>query len=390
LVWKVSVMILFGTSAAMAQLSGYLSSLQGFNTNPLYNYAEQSDQLNQTYLELNWTTAENLSRTRVGYIGSLMLFNQIRERTYYEHFVVGEYVRAFPRGKPVADSAEPPPLEARHANILSFQGKVGSRHDRKEFEEYDNVSVAGVVSYKIMPTGGGFITLSNELGYRGYPHVSELSNVLDLLTVKGGGRIGGAVSGALSVQAGMKHFTKSVIDSSLIEEGNNGAIVVSPSSANAFILGVGGEIVTAWNSGSLTAAGVVRFNLTDSARYVTQFANTLGLNEDLYNDFFSYEGPEFQLTLKQTLPLSISMTLSGEYAVRTYFAPAFDLAGNAIEPNRIDRRFSAELYASRYFELGGIVGLDVVLSGTLVSSQSNDEYNDYTVRSIALGVGFGF
>jgi hypothetical protein len=259
-----------------------------------------------------------------------------------------------------------------------------------------------------MPSRGSFVTISNELGYRGYPNVSELSNILDLLTVKGGGSLGGTVTGALVVQAGLKHFTNAVVDSALLDEGTdpgagngngNGsggpgtastAIVVSPSSANAFIVSLGGEMTAPWSSGSLTATAVVRFNLTDSARYVAQFANTLGLNEDIYNDFFSYEGPEVQLTLKQTIPLGITLSLSAEYAARTYFAPAFDLAGNEIEPNRVDRRFAAEFYASRYIEIGGGFGIDLVMAGTLVSSQSNDEYNDYAVRSIALGLGVGF
>ena len=388
------VVLLLACSSTVAQVSGYLSSLQGYNTNPLYNYAEQSDQLNQSYLELNWSTRDAASRARVGYIGSLVLFNQIRERTYYEHFLVGEYSKAYPRAKPAPAEDEPPPLETLYANLLTLQAKAGARHDREPFIAYDNIGIAGTASYKIMPSRGSFVTFSNELGYRGYPNVTELSNILDLLTVKGGGSLGGTVTGALVVQAGLKHFTKAVVDSTLIDEGTDPgagtAIVVSPSSANAVIVTVGGEMTAPWSSGSLTATAVVRFNLSDSARYVAQFANTLGLNEDIYNDFFSYEGPEVQLTLKQTLPLGITLSLSAEYAARTYFAPAFDLAGNEVEPNRVDRRFAAEFYASRYVEIGGGIGIDLVLAGTLVSSQSNDEYNDYAVRSIALGLGVGF
>jgi hypothetical protein len=326
----------------------------------------------------------------VGYIGSLVLFNQIRERTYYEHFLVGQYSKAYPRAKPEPAEDEPPPLETLHANLLTLQAKGGARHDREPFSAYDNISLAGTASYKIMPSRGSFITFSNELGYRGYPNVSELSNILDLLTVKGGGSLEGRVTGALVVQAGMKHFTQSAVDTTYADDGSSNGVVVNPTSANAFILGLGGEIILPWSTGSLTVATMVRFNLTDSARYVAQFANTLGLNEDIYNDFFSYEGPEVQLTLKQTLPLGITLSLSAEYANRKYFAPAFDLVGNEVEPNRVDHRFAAEFYASRYVEIDGEIGIDLVLAGTLVSNQSNDEYNDYTVRSIAFGLGVGF
>jgi hypothetical protein len=381
---------LLGWSAASGQVNGYLSSLQGFNTNPLYNYAEQSDQLNQSYLELNWNTREGLSRGRVGYIGSLVLFNQIRERTYYEHFLVGEYSRAYPRAKYAPGEDEPPPLETLYANLLTLQAKAGARHDRQPFIAYDNVSAVGTASYKVMPSRGSFVTFTNELGYRGYPNVQELSNILDLLTVKGGGSLGGAVTGSLLAQIGMKHFAHSAVDTVYGDDGLSSGVVVNPTSANAFLLAAGAEILIPWSTGSFTATPVMRFNLTDSARYVAQFANTLGLNEDIYNDFFSYEGPEIKLTLRQTLPLGIALVLSGEYARRKFLAPAFDLAGNSLGSNRVDTRLSGELYASRYVEIGGNFGIDLVLAGTLVSNRSNDIYNDYVVRSIAFGLGLGF
>ncbi len=411
---KAAGLVMLVVSTVSAQWGGYLSSTQGYNTNPLYNYDERPDQLNQGYLELKWGAGEEISRVQVMYVGSLMLFNQIGDRTYYEHFLQGDYLHRFPTREWKGQNGEPPSDETFVGNTLSLRAKFGARHDREAFREYDNVGGTVTGSIKFMSARTSFTLLTNELGFRYYVYVPELSNVLDLLTAKIGGPLGGGIEGSVFAAGGIKHFTTGTFDSTSLFEtyttpgngngkgkgaGNSspgqgsqkkGGVVVNPSTANAFIIDLGGELGSTWGSGSLLAVARIRVNLSDSARYVAQFANTLGLSEDIYNDFFSYQGPELKLTFRQQLPLRLSLQLSGEMARRTYLAPAFDLAGNALPGNRVDTRFSGEFYLSRYVELTDAVGFDLALSGGALSNRSNDEYNDYTVFTIALGVGIGF
>jgi hypothetical protein len=415
------VLLCLGVSAAGAQWSGYISSTQGYNTNPLYNYATQSDQLNQSYLELNWALGEYVSRGTIGYIGSLTLFNQLSDRNYYEHVLQGEYVRLFPKREWAGDDGGPPSEKTFFGNTLTLQAKLGARHDRDIYREYDNYGGAATVSYKAMMGGGAFTAGSNEIGFRRYLNVPDLSNILDVAQVRVGGSFTRGLEGSLVASAGVKHFTSQTIDTSTVEvattstspgtgngNGNgNGkkisgttdpgqgsskknAIVVNPTSVNAFILGVGGDFEAKWTSGSVRAEAMVRFNLSDSARYVAQFANTLGLGEDIYNDFFSYRGPEVKLIYTQTLPLGLSLRLAGEYAHRTFLAPAFDLQGVQVAGNRVDIRTSGEVILSRNFALTEALSVDVTFAGAVVFSSSNDQYNDYAVRNVSLGIGFGF
>jgi hypothetical protein len=421
MVRKLFTLLCLGVSVAASQWSGYLSSTQGFNTNPLYNYAEQSDQLNQSYLELNLGLGEGLSRGRISYIGSLTLFNQLSDRNYYEQFLQGEYLQQFPEGK--GNDGRSAGDETFFGNTLTLQAKLGARHDKDVYSQYDNYGGSATASYRAMTGGKAFVLVSNEFGFRQYLNVPALSNILDIVQLRVGGSQARGLGGSLLALAGLKHFSSQKIDTSTVEvatastpmgtgsgngNGNgNGkkisgtttpgqgsskkkAIVVNPTSTNAFILGVGGDLEAKWKSGSIGAEAIVRFNLSDSARYVAQFANTLGLGEDIYNDFFSYRGPEVRVLYTQTLPLGLSLRLSGEYAHRTFLAPAFDLQGVQVADNRVDIRTSGEVILSRSFELTDALSLDVMLAGAVVSSSSNDQYNDYSVGSVSLGVGLGF
>jgi hypothetical protein len=411
-------------SFATAQWNGYISSTQGFNTNPLYNYSEQSDQLNQSYLELGWNTGEGVSRGRIGYIGSLVLFNQISDRSYYEHTIQGEYIHLFPKREWKGED-DLPSIETFSGNALKIQAKIGARHDKEMYKEYDNLGGSATVSYKALVGRWTYIIVANELGYRRYDNVPDLSNLVDIPQVRFGGTLAKGVEGSLFVSGGIKHFTSSTIDTSVVEVAGTGtstttgtgtgngngkgkgkgitpvstpgqgspkknAIVVNPTSTNAFILGLGGDLGAKWKSGSAAAEAVLRINLSDRARYVAQFANTLGLGEDIYNDFFSYEGPEFKLSVTQSLPLGVSLRLAGEYARRTFLAPAFDLEGVEVADSRLDVRAAGEIVISRGFELSDALSIDVMITGAVVSNNSNDVYNDYSVRGISIGVGFSF
>jgi hypothetical protein len=423
MVRRLLAMLCLGVSVAISQWSGYLSSTQGFNTNPLYNYAEQSDQLNQSYLELNLGLGEGLSRGRISYVGSLSLFNQLSDRNYYEQSLQGEYVLQYLEGNGETDDVGASGNRVVLGNTLTLQAKLGARHDKEVYNAYDNYGGSATASYRAMTSGKGFVLVSDEFGYRHYLNVPALSNILDIAQVRIGGTFARGFEGSFLALAGLKHFSGETIDTSTVEvatvststgtgSGNgNGkgkgkvisgtgtpaqgsskkkAIVVNPTSTNAFIVAVGGNVEAKWKSGSIGAEAIVRFNLSDSARYVAQFANTLGLGEDIYNDFFSYRGPEAKLLYTQMLPLGLSLRFSGEYAHRTFLAPAFDLEGLQVADNRVDIRTAGEVILSRSFELSDALSLDVMLTGAAVSSRSNDQYNDYSVQSVSLGVGLGF
>jgi hypothetical protein len=215
MVRRLFTLLCLGMSVATSQWSGYLSSTQGFNTNPLYNYAEQSDQLNQSYLELNLGLGEGLSRGRISYIGSLTLFNQLSDRNYYEQFLQGEYVRQFPAGR--GEDGGSAGDETSFGNTLTLQAKLGARHDKDVYSQYDNYGGSAVASYRAMTGGKTFVLVSNEFGFRQYLNVPGLSNILDIAQVRVGGSFARGLEGRLLALAGLKHFSSQKIDTSTVE-----------------------------------------------------------------------------------------------------------------------------------------------------------------------------
>ena len=126
------------------------------------------------------------------------------------------------------------------------------------------------------------------------------------------------------------------------------------------------------------------------SRYLAQYANTSILSEDIYNDHFSYEGPEVQLRIKQTLPFGLQSILTLEHQRKEFGAPAVSLVGDQIAAHRLDFRNSVELYLSKYVELSESLGLDIALGSEFLRNQSNDDYNDYSLYNISLSLGIGF
>jgi hypothetical protein len=114
------------------------------------------------------------------------------------------------------------------------------------------------------------------------------------------------------------------------------------------------------------------------------------LNEDIYTDFFSYDGPEGRLTWKQSFPLGVQSTMTCGVARKQFKASALDLDGNDLGVSRTDTHGYAEIWLSRYIPLTEGLALDVALSGAVVRNRSNDAYNDFGLYQVGLSVGVGF
>jgi hypothetical protein len=404
-----------------AQLSTYASATYGYQSNPLYNYERTGDQVRSTYLEVAYSAKMFQGK----YAGGLTLFNGLTDRNYLDHSLL--FSLSF---HPVSPSAKDP-LDATgsedtagvvednapaQADSLGTFGGIGARlsarHDKTVFREYNNTS-AGLGGFVRWGLENWHIRIAVDGSYRLYPFIKELSNASALLTAEVGlGRESGFSFGIRPL-VGIKHFTTSAFDSVRFENvrtyvtltkpgsGKGGArITVKESSgkevlSNASILTVGhftgsGFAGLGWNNGSLRAEFQYQLNLSASARILARTAENATINEDLYDDFFSYTGPEADLSLRQALPLSVQAIVSLKYQRKQFGAPAFDVEGTEVAGARVDRRTGMDLYVSRYFSLSSDFGLDVALSGGVLRNESNDAYNDFSGWSLGVSVGLGF
>lgn len=422
LLWcAIALMSAVGASRSGAQLSGFMSASYGYHRNPLYNYEMIPDQLRQSYLELTYAYPVGNGGLSAGYVGGLMIFNTFTDRNYYEHNGRLTYQQAFgnvprpprvtvPKGEEEEEEQEEEVVDRDSVrSYLDVAARIGGRHDKAVFREFDNIGTSLAAGYRFR-IGSLFMRIHNEFGMRSYSNLSELSNISDVLTVQLGRFSPGGLTAGVLVGGGIKHFTNDVYDTTRFEskrtyvekdngKGKGGAKLVEPSDKDILVnastttasqLSGGVFAGASWSAGSVMMELLYRYNTGSGTRYLAQYANTSMLNEDIYNDFFSYDGPSGRMVYRQSLPFGLQSIVTLEATRKRFSAPALSLNGDQIAGNRIDLQGSVELWLSRYVELPGGLGLDVAVSAGTVRNQSNDDYNDFSLTQFSVSIGVGF
>ena len=141
--------------------------------------------------------------------------------------------------------------------------------------------------------------------------------------------------------------------------------------------------------GKLESRILYRYNPGTSVRFLVQYANTTVLSQDIYNDYFSYGGPELDAALRQRLPLLLQLSVVVQADRRRYLAPALDLGGELTSAQRTDLRGTAEVTLSRSFPIDDAWSFDVSFIAGMIRNQSDDAYNDYALTYYSLGIGIG-
>jgi hypothetical protein len=215
----------------------------------------------------------------------------------------------------------------------------------------------------------------------------------------------------VEIFAGVKHYTQAAYDTAQFASAGSGSgkssgqgqgkksgglsgksgkdLLVNAAKTNSYQLAPGLTALAKWNSGVMKGHALYRINPGTGSRYLGQVAGASMLTEDLYNDYFSFTGPELGVEFEQGLPLALQLSIALKGALRRYGGPALALDGMEIAPVRKDVRGETGLTLSRYVEVAGGVGLSVQVSAEVVRNQSNDTYNDYSLQSVSFSVGIG-
>ncbi len=406
----IALLAVLGAAPGKAQFSGYASSSYGYHSNPLSNYAGTPDHFLQGYWQLDYRTPSPSSEFTLGYLGGLMVFRNLALRDYYEHRVTVGVLQRYPGSTEKAeDEEDEPPFRGR---TLELGARVGARHDRSEYRQFDNWGGDVFTTYTWGVGTPGSFALSNETGLRRYANVPELDNLTSVFSLR---RTAGATEGtrySLFGGAGIKHYVTSEVDTSVFatvgsSSSSNGRgkgkgkgifsgtgngkkdLLVNASSVNTIQLHVGVGVAWQWEGGSAHSEVLYRIDPGSKTRILAQYTNSTLLSEDLYNDFFSHAGPEFKLTLRQKLPLGFNVTAGVVAQRRKYLSPAYTLDGLESASARVDLHGKLELSLTRWIALGESLGFDVGVGGELVRNQSNDAYNDFSGSQYSLVVGIG-
>lgn len=404
----IPVLVLLAVSGGNAQVSGYASATYGYHSNPLSNYLGASDQTLEGYCQLDYLGSSPSSDFKVGYVGGLMVFQDLAPRTYYEHRASIGFVRRYPYATEQAgEEEEEAPFRG---NSFEFGGRLGARHDRVEYVQFDNwgADISGIYTW-----GAGTpspVVLSNQTDLRRYANVPELDNLTTLFSLRLG--LGGSATYSLLGGAGVKHYITSEVDTSVFQTvssgSSNGAgkgrgkgifagtgngkkdILVNASAVNTIQLNIGVAAAWQWEGGSLQSEALYRMDPGSSTRVLAQYANSTMLSEDLYNDFFSHAGPEIKLTFRQKLPPGWILSIDALAQRRKFLSPAFTIDGVQFASSRIDLHGGVELSLTRSVPLGESLSIDIGLTGGVLRNQSNDAYNDFSAYHYGVVAGMGF
>ena len=391
------------------QLSIYNSASFGYFQNPLYNYQNLSDQLKQTYTELSYLKNFTASRLNLNYIGGLVIFNRFTERNYYEHNFRAGYNIFFHKAVTGQESEENAIKDSAN-NHLNLLLRIGGRHDKESFKDFNNLGSGFTASFKFLLNDDFYSDITNAFEYRDYSSITTLSNINDVLKLQFGNKENKIFNYGFGLSGGFKYYLESVYDTSRFEtvrsfnikssgKGKTGAnikvpsekeILISPYSNGTaqFVADVFAK--TYWKTNSVQLRLLYRYNPNTLVRYLAQYANTTFLTEDIYNDFFAYEGFEIHSRLIQKIFFDIEIRLDASFEQKKFGAPALDLIGTQISDQRLDYRTFIESYISRYFNLSDNFGLGVAISSGFVRNQSNDAYNDFSSFYISFSLGLGF
>jgi hypothetical protein len=240
-----------------------------------------------------------------------------------------------------------------------------------------------------------------------------LSNLTGLVTTELGSGKASGFSGGGWFSGALRYYTSATYDTSefVSESGNSNGkgqgsgkggsgvngqgvsskkVLSNADERHVFQIAIGLFLSQNWTGGSARLSGWYRTNLSGAARILARDSATATINEDLYNDFLAYEGPEVSFSFRQSLPYGFQTAAAIRYAWKTFGGPAFDLEGNQTAGSRRDDHFSADITVSRYFVVSSSIGIDLSLSGFVVRNASNDQYNDFHGGGLSFGIGVGF
>jgi hypothetical protein len=386
---------------SFAQLSGYLSGGYGYNTNPLYSYLMKGSNSPEGYVELNYDKAYEQNLLNIKYVGGLYTFSNnadsINFRNYYEHRLSGTYKFVFPKKiiKKTEDSTDEAETdstdeEEKFNDSTSRYFDVGitggARHDRDIFKEFNNEGGEFLLSYRCMLSDLLYLRITNIAGYRDYTNIEPLSNANNLFTLLIGNKNSQNTNYGLYLSAGIKHYTHSFFDTTAVDT----STIITAQPDNQIQLTPGIFLSQKIGPTEISPSLHYHYNLRKSVRYIDITTRTSFLNEDLYNDSYSYEGFDGILKIKQPLLYGIRAILTLEVQQKKYGYPAWNLAGYQTSDMRHDLHSSAELYITRYFQLTQTFGCDISIDIGYQRNQSNDGYNDFYVYNYGLYFGIGF
>lgn len=369
-----------------------------FDGNTFRNYESIPDVISQPDIILYHTVPNQYGSLNFFYKGSASFFQEYSVRQYFHHSfgITGSFVFS--------------PAAPR----LTYGIQAGGRFNREEYNYYDyqNIDAHGdaVFDNHEMYT----FSLGTRFRRRTYRYLPEFSNNELTAHMKAGFYLKTHSTVIIQAQAGYKSFIEEEIDAASVEEmdwssrgmgrgkGRNGGTseaagsssgdvrVVNPGNS---VFQLAGSARAAQSLGSKTGIAIIyrmQRNQSGSGRVLTGQDAGYEINDDLFDDPYSYDLDELSAELTRILPLQIRLQLSAAYSSKSYDRPVYNGDGTVIEG--VSRTDEVGVYAGavkKTFPLRKVL-TSITFSFTfmVIDNASNDPYYQYENRITAIGLTF--
>ncbi len=346
---------LSATNSVKAQfdVEGSLTAMYDDNINN--NYLRISDKISRVNINSGYQFALGDWQTRVSYDGILNYYQTVLERTNQYHS--GNVNILHTSGE-------------EEQNVLSLAFAYGEGYSRGDYSFYDHASLTGSVQYKQELSE----TIVNKLGYVfrsvRFAELGSFNYTEHALSANLGISLPTKTTVIAETDLGAKFYSTANATGGMGGM-RRGSVSIMPSVTQfTGFIRVGQSIVDGTGL-SLTAR--YQWNIQKQTRYLSSSYGVIS-DDELFDDHYAYEGLHTSLMVMRVISESMLFRLTGGLQNRMYSTlAAFDLSGNQVADERIDRRAYVSVYLQKEFDFG------FILKGAydLIRNASNDKYYDY-------------
>ena len=343
------------TNKAQAQfdLEGSLTAMYDDNINN--NYLQISDKISTLNLNSGYGLEFTNWETRLYYDGILNYYQSVIGRT--NQFHSGNLGIMHYSGED-------------QENVLSMGISFGQGYYRDSYSFYDHALLSVSANYK------QFLSeqIINKVGYTfrsvSFAELSDFSYSEHALSGSFSFALPTSTTLILQGDLGAKFYS-----TANPAEGSGGmrrsTISIMPSVTQLTGMARIGQSIFEGTGLSLTTR--YQWNVQKQTRYLSSSYGVLS-DDELFDDHYGYEGLQTSLMVTQVLSESILLRVTGGLQNRLYPSlAAFDLGGNQVAGERIDRRSYVSVFFQKNFEFG----FTVKAAYDFIRNGSNDAYYDY-------------
>ncbi len=363
LVIFISLAVFNQKTFAQLEVKTILSSMYDDNVNN--NLLKLNSNISSLNLMAGYKWENDNAGLRLFYDGSFSYYASMLERSYHFHSANMEYTRLFGE---------------ENQNIFNAGGSYGTGINREEYSIFNHDLYSAYVNYKYFPANW-FI---NKFGYSfrsmNFSTLSDLSYTEHVLFVHTAFAITEATTLIFQTDLGSKFYSSSIVSNNdgFMPKGKNSLMPAVSQLTETIKVGQKINDVT-----GLSLTSKYQWNIRKEARYLSSDYGLIS-DDELFDDHYGNEGLHTNIMLTRIISESVTAKLTMGIQNKLYSTlPAYDLIGNMIADQRVDKKSYLNFQIQKNFET---LGFSVKAAADIIYNKSNDSFYNYHNNAFMLEV----